>query len=108
MFYFLCSGVPTERYEKVWVPEVAFVLRDLVLKDHVVSKRLPRDFGNESVVLMAVGLCTCSLGRMMGAARANDLPQPSQCRLHVLLPPQDTVAKVQLQHAPYQLWIKGV
>src|SRR5262245_3653954 len=56
-----------ETEENIGRSEVAVVLRELVLEDEVISERVPRQFGREPMVLMAVV-------RVMGEDEIRDKP----------------------------------
>jgi len=43
-----------ESDEKVWSPEVTVVFGNLVLENEVVAERIPRQFGDESMVLVQI------------------------------------------------------
>src|SRR5687768_16496335 len=50
--YLACRDRTRERHVEVRLPEVALVLRDLVLKDQVVAPGLPGDLGGDAMVLV--------------------------------------------------------
>ena len=51
---FLLDQGLLERDENVWRSEIAVVLRDLVLEDEVVAKRVPGELAGEAVILVEV------------------------------------------------------
>jgi hypothetical protein len=51
---FVFVDVFFEGHEEIWLAQIAIVFRDFIFQDQVVAERVPRQFRNESMILVRV------------------------------------------------------